>query len=433
MLFQEAPMSDGSFSRARIAIGLVLLVGAATPGRAAPPEVAELRGRLEPSVRAFKASQALLVKFTLSNDTDKEMTLLRWHTPLEAVVNADMFEVTAAGTPAEYIGRTIKRGTPKPADYVTIAARSTVSAEVDLSKAYAVYQRGRYSARLRPSLIHLGPAPDARRPGVEEKARLEPRLLRSDEVTFDLEEERPRPPILMKRDLAPKATEFKDCSTDRQAQLARALQDAKAFAILGRDVLKTSCATENPAEATRYTTWFGAVDRGRYALVTDHFTSIAAALAGQPVTFNCACAEDFFAFVYPLQPYEIFVCNLFWPAPATGTDSQLGTLVHEMSHFKVVAGTLDTAYGKPGCQGLALRDPDAATRTADCHEYFAENDPALRMPSCGVNPSGPPPVKPNGTTCGQPAGGMSLLCVLLVLARIRRSPGSHPPRGHGAA
>jgi peptidyl-Lys metalloendopeptidase len=61
----------------------------------------------------------------------------------------------------------------------------------------------------------------------------------------------------------------------------------------------------------------------------------------------------------------------------TGTDSKAGTLVHEMSHFNVVAGTDDHAYGQSAAKSLALSNPDLALNNADSHEYFAENTPAL--------------------------------------------------------
>ena len=40
----------------------------------------------------------------------------------------------------------------------------------------------------------------------------------------------------------------------------------------------------------------------------------------------------------PNKPYTIYLGRVFWTAPATGTDSQAGTLIHEISHFDVVAG-----------------------------------------------------------------------------------------------
>jgi peptidyl-Lys metalloendopeptidase len=79
--------------------------------------------------------------------------------------------------------------------------------------------------------------------------------------------------------------------------------------------------------------------------------------------------------VYPNSAYEIFVCRAFWPAPATGTDSKAGTLIHEMSHFTVVAGTNDWVYGQTGAKNLAISNPTNAVDNADSHEYFAENNP----------------------------------------------------------
>jgi peptidyl-Lys metalloendopeptidase len=67
--------------------------------------------------------------------------------------------------------------------------------------------------------------------------------------------------------------------------------------------------------------------------------------------------------------------RVYWSAPATGTDSQAGTLIHEMSHFTVVAGTDDLAYGQTAAEALATSDPDSAIRNADSHGYFAENSP----------------------------------------------------------
>ena len=61
----------------------------------------------------------------------------------------------------------------------------------------------------------------------------------------------------------------------------------------------------------------------------------------------------------------------------TGTDSKAGTLIHEMSHFTVVAGTDDYVYGQAGAKNLAITNPNNAVNNADNHEYFAENTPAL--------------------------------------------------------
>ena len=108
-----------------------------------------------------------------------------------------------------------------------------------------------------------------------------------------------------------------------------------------------------------------------------HYASIRGAFEAQPITVDCACKKTYYAYVYPSQPYKIYVCKAFWTAPAIGTDSKAGTLIHEMSHFSVVAGTQDYVYGQAGAKNLALSNPANARMNADNHEYFAENTPRL--------------------------------------------------------
>jgi len=129
----------------------------------------------------------------------------------------------------------------------------------------------------------------------------------------------------------------------------------------------------------RYRIWFGAADSARQSTVTTHFSNIYSALDTQNVAFDCTCTQSYFAYVYPSQPYTIYLCNSFWTANVSGTDSQAGTLVHEMSHFTVVAGTDDHVYGQIGAKNLAISNPNNAVFNADSHEYFAENTPYLTM------------------------------------------------------
>jgi hypothetical protein len=82
-----------------------------------------------------------------------------------------------------------------------------------------------------------------------------------------------------------------------------------------------------------------------------------------------------FAFVYPTNPYMVYVCGGFWSAALTGTDSRAGTLIHEITHFTVVAGTDDYAYGQSAAMALAVSNANQAVDNADNYEYFAENTP----------------------------------------------------------
>jgi peptidyl-Lys metalloendopeptidase len=100
------------------------------------------------------------------------------------------------------------------------------------------------------------------------------------------------------------------------------------------------------------------------------------ALTGQAYTFHCDCTKvDVFAYVHADQPYDVFLCGSFWNASLSGLDSQSGTLLHETSHFSVVAGTEDHVYGETEAQKLARTNPDEALTNADNFEYFAESLP----------------------------------------------------------
>ena len=85
------------------------------------------------------------------------------------------------------------------------------------------------------------------------------------------------------------------------------------------------------------------------------------------------------------------ICGAFWRAPLLGTDSRAGTIVHELSHFDVVAGTDDFASNQAGIRSLAINQPDNAVRAANAFEYFAENTPFLSMPTSDDLPPDPEP------------------------------------------
>ena len=104
-----------------------------------------------------------------------------------------------------------------------------------------------------------------------------------------------------------------------------------------------------------------------------------------------------FAYVYPSRPYDVYLCPTFFGADVLGTDSRAGTLVHELSHFTIVADTRDHRYGQSATARLAADDPDRAIENADNLEYFAENTPPLPTLGDGA-PTGPddpdPPTGP---------------------------------------
>jgi hypothetical protein len=83
-------------------------------------------------------------------------------------------------------------------------------------------------------------------------------------------------------------------------------------------------------------------------------------------------AGDTYAYVDPGDLTKINLGLKFFSAPATGADSKLGAIVHEVTHFFLTGNTDDIRYGKDQCLQLAQQDPNAAQKNADNYEYFIE-------------------------------------------------------------
>ena len=87
---------------------------------------------------------------------------------------------------------------------------------------------------------------------------------------------------------------------------------------------------ENPSASPRYTQWFGAFTADRYNTVGSHFSNIASH-DYTTFTYDCTCTDTgVYAFVDPNVFGVIHLCGAFWRAPGTGSDSQAGTLIHEV-------------------------------------------------------------------------------------------------------
>lgn len=363
----------------RIAAGaaLVLTVSAALSAQAqqAAQEAQEAQAAqaagavtvgITPERRTLGASDEVAVVVTMTNNTTATVYLLRWQTPFDAV-EAPLFEVTRDGQPVRYLGRQVKRAAPGPGDWIALAPGASRSVRVELSALYQMGTTGAYSIRYRDAALQPFGKPDgasalAITPSQAASVWIEGRLPRG------MLESAPAPSADGGASLS-----FSQCSNPQQQEIAGAVQAAQAMATDGEGYL------QRKMPGLRYTTWFGPVDAGRTATVARHFTAIRDAFATKPVTVDCSCKESYYAYVYPNQPYKIYVCNAFWSAPLTGTDSKGGTLVHEMSHFTVVAGTDDWAYGQSAAAALATGNPARAIDNADSHEYFGENTPQQNL------------------------------------------------------
>lgn len=318
---------------------------------------------ITPERQSLGKHDDVVVKVTLTNTSPVALSLLKWRTPF-AEIEAPLFEVTRDGNPVRYLGIEAERATPAPDDYITLEPGASRSARVELSSLYEMTVTGAYTVRLRTVAPALAGAPAS--PGAPVELASGPASIwidgRLPRGTLPPE---PQPPQ------AGAGLAFSSCSNSQQGEISSAVVASLAMATDAEAYMVKA------ALALRYGRWFGASDAERATTIKTHFAAIRDAFAGKPVTVDCACNKPYYAYVYPSQPYVIHVCKAFWSAPMTGTDSKAGTLVHEMSHFTVVAGTNDWVYGQAGAASLAGSDPAKAADNADSHEYFGENSPEL--------------------------------------------------------
>lgn len=338
-----------------------LLLGTAAIGTAQAAPLLHTEVEVE---RAFvQQSDDVHVRVTLTNNGSDAAQILKWQTPFWGV-DDDMFQVGRNGEAVAYLGRHVKRAAPTEADFVTLAPGQSLSARVEMSALYDMSRSGEYTFQYAMSLQGL------RASAVEVASNVASLFMEGDgpspfPARVDVDADKALTPV------------YKNCSASRKTQLATALSSAETYSVNGYNYLAARTTTAQRNASTRYKTWFGTQTSSRWTSVQSHFNSIKNAIQTKTITFNCNCTDNYYAYVYPNSPYEIWLCNAFWSAPNTGTDSKAGTLVHELSHFNVVAGTDDWAYGQTACKSLATSNPNRATDNADSHEYFAENTPSL--------------------------------------------------------
>jgi peptidyl-Lys metalloendopeptidase len=326
-----------------------------------------------PEKASLGKTDDVVVKVTFTNTSGSPQYVLKSHTPFEEV-EAPLFEITRDGKPVRYMGAIAKRAAPTASDYFLLKPGASYSVRVELSALYDMGTTGDYAIRYHAASPQLFGNGNDKETGE----------LKSDAATVWIDGVRPRGSNEQTKTLAEMqaqagmvtaqggALAFNKCTTSQQADITNAVSAALSMTTDGDAYMaKTSMGP-------RYTKWFGAVDSGRVATIKSHFAALKDAFATKPITVDCGCKKTYYAYVYPTQPYTIYVCKAFWSAPMTGTDSKGGTLVHEMSHFNVVAGTDDWVYGQSGAASLAISNPSQAIDNADSHEYFGENTPALQ-------------------------------------------------------
>jgi peptidyl-Lys metalloendopeptidase len=308
------------------------------------------------------------VQFKVTNNSNEVVRVPYWQLP--GSDESKLFKVTRGGEAVDYTGKIVKRGAPTDADLVSFQPHETKVYNVNLADSYNLSRSGSYSIQFN-SLLEGARTAQGRRIG---DAAGRAANLASAPLSVMVDARNPlnslrRPPTSTVT--YQNGVGYAACSATQITGASAGLSQARVYTENAKNYL--NAGTQGP----RYTTWFGAYTSTRYNLAKSHFVSIDSAMdqSNNNIIIDCSCKQSYYAYVYPTQPYRIYVCNAFWSAPTAGTDSKGGTLVHEMSHFNVTAGTDDVVYGQAGAKNLAITNPDQALNNADSHEYFGENTP----------------------------------------------------------
>jgi peptidyl-Lys metalloendopeptidase len=170
------------------------------------------------------------------------------------------------------------------------------------------------------------------------------------------------------------------CTKAQEATVKVAIADAKRLAVT---------AAAAVGDSVEYARWFGKYSPANAEQVRANLKSIARAVRTGAVTAQCdpvgydACEADTYAFVYEDEAYLIHLCPNFFRQPTMAqlrpdtrrgdNGTRAGTIIHELSHFLVVARTTDECYSRSECAPMADRDARRAIQNADSYQYFVED------------------------------------------------------------
>ncbi|MCY7294175.1 M35 family metallo-endopeptidase [Alteromonas sp. a30] len=321
---------------------------------------------LSTASQSITAKEDLTISVTFTNTESEPLKLLSWYIPTQDTKEA-LFKVKKDGYKQMYFGAHAKRAAPQSEDYIEIQPNESVSYEVELTGLYDLSVTGNYNIQYAVNYASL--VQDSNNQTMKSRLVSKPVNVWVEGRGESFDDRTAASDITTQ---IQGISYTGSCSNTEKNTLSSALQAASSIANNSVSYLGNEFGNRYNA---RYDTWFGNYSSSRWNTVRNNFNAIKNAIDTKGMTFDCSCNQSYFAYVYPSQPYKVYFCNAFWNAPLTGTDSKAGTIIHELSHFNIVAGTDDIAYGQSGAKSLANSSPYSAIQNADSHEYFAENTP----------------------------------------------------------
>jgi hypothetical protein len=104
----------------------------------------------------YAPKEAVSLSFTLTNNNGQDLYVLKWHTPLEGMLN-NFLSVTVDGIKVPYRGIMVKRGPPSAESYSLVSKGSNLDASVNITDGYSTETCGKYIVQLKTSLMDVVP------------------------------------------------------------------------------------------------------------------------------------------------------------------------------------------------------------------------------------------------------------------------------------
>ena len=348
----------------------------------------KLAARFVKPEKTFKSQHSVRLKVVLTNTTDHDLSVLTWNTPLDGLVT-DCLDVSVNGKKIEYDGPMIKRAAPTAKDYTTIKAGESIEGEFTVSDAYDTSKSGSYQVKLKTAVPDVRPK-RSKLAAVLSSADFAPSEHSINAKTeFKVEKGEARRLTLGAAARSQEAAKKSSAKTATAAGVARKKKPVKKA--LQTPLVRGGTATKKTkarqahtdghnlcsgalaalANDAWYKEWFGKHTPTRFKKIKADYTAVKTRMESIQFTYDLSgtgCDSGVYAYTYK-GTSTIWFCDQFWAAPAKGTDSKAGTVVHEHTHSD--ASTDDNQYGQTACRALAVSNPNSAVENADSHEYFA--------------------------------------------------------------
>ncbi|MFB9593721.1 M35 family metallopeptidase [Streptomyces racemochromogenes] len=344
--------------------------------------------------RQYRLGEPIEITFELRNVSDDIYRVLTWDIPIEGRA-LNFLSVSYEGSNLLYDGPLIKRGDPTQERYITLRPGESRSAEVDISKLYAIQAPGEYVLTVACALSDAYPVADDGSPSTRARASHEPRELERASVTITVEAgDPPRMTLGQQARMA----ELRELPSEEAREAYYPIlqggntverertRDAHWHAVTKVNQAVQHLEASGPASG-KYREWFGA-NVPLFPEITSGLTTFTVTLNNFKLIQSIMSFPTFLPQTYILQPVgelcnsetfaytysgttKVWLCLLYWFAPLYGApDTKYGTLVHEWSH--AIASTEDYAVGVDSCRALAISKPKQAVYNADSYEYFVE-------------------------------------------------------------